>query len=55
MFKLSKIILVLSLFSPLLLAACTHINADASVDGVLGTVGGAFGNISQPGPPAAKP
>ncbi|MDO5680885.1 MAG: hypothetical protein Q4G54_11240 [Pelistega sp.] len=55
MIKISRIILILSLFNPLFLTSCAHINSDASVDGVLGTVGGAFGNISQPGAPTAKP
>ena len=47
--------LLLALFSLLLLSACQHINPNASVDGVIGTVGGAFGNINQPQAPAAKP
>lgn len=41
----------LCLFGSLLLGACAHIHSDASVDGVIGTVGGAFGNINQPQAP----
>ncbi|ETD72483.1 hypothetical protein V757_04005 [Pelistega indica] len=32
----------------LLLQACHMVDPNASVDGVVGTVGGAFGNINQP-------
>lgn len=53
--KIFKKSLLIALISPLLLSSCQHINPDASMDGVIGTVGGAFGNINQPQAPAAQP